>query len=109
MPATGVRAPERMLVAVRAMAPVAGIPPKSGETMLAIPCATSSTLGLWRSPRHAIGDDGGEHAFECGEQRHGECGGNQRKDVLGMKVGNGERRKSAGNSAKRVPMVSTGR
>ena len=47
MPATGVRAPERILVAVRAIAPVAGIPPKSGEAILAIPCATSSTFELW--------------------------------------------------------------
>jgi hypothetical protein len=49
MPATGVRAPERMLVAVRAIAPVAGSPPNSGETMFAIPCAVSSTFGLWWS------------------------------------------------------------
>ena len=50
MPATGVLAPERMLVAVRAMAPVAGRPPNSGEAMLAMPCANSSTFGLCRSP-----------------------------------------------------------
>ena len=37
-------------MAVRAMAPVAGRPPNSGETMLAMPCAISSTLGLCRSP-----------------------------------------------------------
>ena len=42
--------PARTLVAVRAIAPVAGSPPKSGEAMLATPCATSSTFGLWRSP-----------------------------------------------------------
>jgi hypothetical protein len=50
MPATGVRPPERTLVAVRAIAPVAGSPPKSGEAMLAIPCAKSSTLELCRPP-----------------------------------------------------------
>src|SRR5260370_39025524 len=49
MPATGDCAPERMLVAVRAMAPVAGSPPNMGETMLATPWPMSSTLGLWRS------------------------------------------------------------
>ena len=49
MPATGVCAPERMLVAVRAIAPVAGKPPNIGEKMLAMPCAISSTLGLCRS------------------------------------------------------------
>ena len=50
MPATGVRAPDRMLVAVRAIAPVAGRPPNSGDTMFATPCAISSTFGLCRSP-----------------------------------------------------------
>ena len=50
MPATGVRAPDRMFVAVRAIAPVAGSPPTSGDAMLASPCATSSMLELCRSP-----------------------------------------------------------
>ena len=34
---TGVRPPLLRLVAVRAMAPVAGMPPKSGEALLATP------------------------------------------------------------------------
>ena len=38
-----------MLVAVRAIAPVAGKPPNIGETILAIPCPINSTLGLCRS------------------------------------------------------------
>ena len=50
MPATGVFAPDRMLVAVRAIAPVAGRPPTIGDTMLATPCATSSMFESWRSP-----------------------------------------------------------
>ena len=37
MPATGVRPPLLILVIVRAMAPVAGIPPKRGEAILASP------------------------------------------------------------------------
>ena len=49
IPAIGVRAPLRIFVAVRAMAPVAGMPPKSGLTMLAMPCAISSWLESWRS------------------------------------------------------------
>ena len=49
MPATGVRPPVRTLVAVRAMAPVAAKPPKSGATRLARPWAMSSWLGSWRS------------------------------------------------------------
>eukprot|EP01022_Parablepharisma_sp_SALTPOND_P012225 TRINITY_DN1566_c0_g2_i1.p1 TRINITY_DN1566_c0_g2~~TRINITY_DN1566_c0_g2_i1.p1 ORF type:complete len:1815 (-),score=421.25 TRINITY_DN1566_c0_g2_i1:71508-76952(-) len=50
MPAMGENAPARMLVTVRAIAPVAGMPPKSTEPMLAAPCAESSTLELCVSP-----------------------------------------------------------
>ncbi len=50
MPATGVRPPFFTFVAVRAIAPVAGIPPKSAEAMFATPCPTSSTFDLWRLP-----------------------------------------------------------
>ena len=46
MPATGDCAPARILVAVRAIAPVAGNPPNIGDAMLATPCAINSTLGL---------------------------------------------------------------
>ena len=44
IPATGERPPLFMLVAVRAMAPVAGMPPKIGDTKFAKPWATSSVL-----------------------------------------------------------------
>ena len=40
-----VRAPDRTLTAVRAIAPVAGIPPKNPEATEARPCPTSSRLG----------------------------------------------------------------
>ena len=50
IPAIGVRPPLLILVIVRAMAPVAGIPPKMGEAMLAIPCPISSVFELWWSP-----------------------------------------------------------
>src|SRR5258706_15813614 len=49
MPAIGVWAPARMLVAVRAIAPVAGSPPNNGDTIFATPWPNNSTLGLWRS------------------------------------------------------------
>jgi len=42
MPEIGPTAPDRMLVAVRAMVPVTGIPPNRIEPILAVPCATSS-------------------------------------------------------------------
>ena len=47
MPATGVLPPFFTFAAVRAMAPVAGIPPNSTEPMLPTPCATSSMLLRW--------------------------------------------------------------
>src|SRR6185503_2310568 len=50
IPAMGVRPPFFTLVAVRAMAPVAGMPPNKGETTLATPCATSSMLERCRDP-----------------------------------------------------------
>ena len=48
MPATGLVAPLRMLVAVRAIAPVAAKPPNSGVTTLAMPWPISSWLESWR-------------------------------------------------------------
>ena len=50
MPATGVRPPFLTFVAVRAMAPVAGMPPNSGDAMFATPCATSSMFERCRPP-----------------------------------------------------------
>src|SRR5690554_1201577 len=45
MPATGVLPPALILVAVRAIAPVAGRPPNKEEAILATPCAVTSALG----------------------------------------------------------------
>ena len=56
-------------------------------------------VGVVAVAGHAVGDDGGEHAFKRGQQRDGEGRGNQRQNVLGVEVGNGEGRKSAGNAA----------
>ena len=50
MPEKGVFAPDLMLVAVRAIAPVAGMPPKRTEPRLAVPWAISSVLDLWVRP-----------------------------------------------------------
>ena len=47
MPAMGVRPPAFTLAAVRAMAPVAGMPPNITEPMLPTPWATSSMLARW--------------------------------------------------------------
>ena len=47
MPEMGVRPPLLALAAVRAMAPVAGMPPNRTDPMLPMPCATSSMLQRW--------------------------------------------------------------
>ena len=50
IPVTGVLPPLFMLAIVRAMAPVAGMPPKRGVMMFATPCPMSSVLALWCFP-----------------------------------------------------------
>ena len=44
MPDSGLLAPARTLVAVRAIVPVTAMPPKIADPILAMPCATSSML-----------------------------------------------------------------
>ena len=70
IPATGVFAPERTLVAVRAIAPVAGRPPTSGDTMLAIALRKQLDVRVVPRAAHAIGDDGREQRLDRAE--HGD-------------------------------------
>ena len=91
MPATGVRAPARMFVAVRAIAPVAGSPPTSGDTMLARPCATSSVFESWRSPLSlsaTIADISDSMAPSIADRhRRRQQAGNQRRAKAGNATG----------------------
>jgi hypothetical protein len=107
MPATGERPPFFTFVAVRAMAPVAGMPPKNGTTRLAMPWPISSALARWRppimpsatialssdsmAPSSAIDSAGENRAPICEKSKRGSEG-------LGRPVG---------TSPKRLPMVST--
>jgi hypothetical protein len=50
IPESGLRAPARTLVAVRAIVPVTLIPPNTAEAILAIPCATNSIFDLCLRP-----------------------------------------------------------
>jgi hypothetical protein len=50
IPARGVLPPFLILVAVLAIAPVAGIPPNRELPMFAIPCAINSVLERWFPP-----------------------------------------------------------
>ena len=69
-------------MAVRAIAPVAGSPPTIGDTMLAIPCAKSSTLELWRLTAHPVGDDGRQQRLDGAEHRHGQRRRQQRQNQI---------------------------
>src|SRR5581483_3853299 len=95
-------------VAVRAIAPVAGMPPKSGEAILATPWATNSKLDLWRPPimpsattadnsdsiaaKSATAVADGNNVFISGQETDGHC----------------QCGKPCGIPPNRLPMVSTG-
>ena len=66
IPASGVRPPARTLVAVLAMAPVAGSPPIKGETM----CALSEQLrtGAMATADHAVRHNGRKKRLNRGEE-----------------------------------------
>jgi hypothetical protein len=109
IPATGVRPPLLMLVAVRAMAPVAGMPPKSGEATLAMPCATSSMLDRWRPPiipSATTADSSDSIAPSVAMVNAGPTRSRTSPSVSEGITGAG---KAAEISPKRLPMVSTSR
>ena len=110
MPEIGLRAPARMLVAVRAIVPVTLMPPNRAEATLARPCATSSmferclrpvmpsaTLADSRlsTPPSRVKDERRRQHFE-----------NQVAYEIGGRRGTG---KPCGMPPNRLPIVSTGR
>jgi hypothetical protein len=60
MPATGVRAPERTVVAVHAIAQVAGRPPKKDEKIFATSLCDELHVRIVLVVAHLVGDDGRE-------------------------------------------------
>ena len=80
--ASGERAPERTLVAVRAIAPVAAMPPKNGATRLPTPCASSSASGSCLVPGHAVGDHRREQRLDRAQHRDRERRRQQRADEV---------------------------
>ena len=109
MPATGLVAPARTLVTVRAIVPVAGMPPKNGATMLAMPCAISSWFGSWRLPvvrpsatrAHSSDSTAPRSAIVT-------VGTNSRCTLSQSKSGQTNAGSERGMPPKRLPMVSTG-
>ena len=108
MPATGVRPPVRTLVAVRAMAPVAAKPPKSGATRLARPWAMSSWLGSWRSSMAESATRADSSDSMAPRSAMVSAGEISLPSVARESSGSPMAGSSWGMPLKRLPMVSTG-
>ena len=112
MPAMGLVAPARRLVTVRAMVPVAGMPPKNGTMKLATPWAMSSWLGScflwcglvasWSATRAHSSDSMAPSSAMV------TVGVTSRRTVSHEKSGNANAGACCGMPPKREPIVSTG-
>jgi len=109
MPETGVLAPERMFVAVRAMAPVAGIPPNSGDTIFAMPCAANSMFELWRSPLIPSATTADSRLSTAASRATVNAEGNKGRICAAWKDGRENCGNPCGIPPNLLPIVSTGR
>ena len=109
MPDTGPCAPERTLVAVRAMVPVTHSPPNSAEAILAIPCATSSQLERCRRPVMLSATTADSRLSMEPSSANEKASGNNCRISAQDAGGSAGAGKPRGMPPKREPMVSTGR
>ena len=109
IPATGVRPPFFTLVAVRAMAPVAGIPPNNGVTMLATPCATSSMLDRCLDPIMPSATTADSSDSMAPSIAMVKAGATRFRMSANASCGNTGRGRAELSSPNRLPTVSTGR
>ena len=108
MPATGPRAAERTLVAVRAMVPVTQIPPNSGEAMFATPCATSSQFDRWRRPLMLSATTADSRLSMAPSSAKATASGRTASALSAEKAGSSGSGRELGMPPNRVPIVSTG-
>ena len=109
MPAIGDAAPARTLVMVRAMVPVAGMPPKKGVTKLATPCAISSWFGSWRGKSVALSATRAHSSDSIAPSSAiVTVGMNSSLAVAQLNSGSAKAGNACGMPPKREPMVSTG-
>ena len=87
------------MVAVRAMAPVAGRPPKQTEARLARPLGDELAIGAVAAAAEAVGDDGREEGFDAGEEGDCEGAGEKFFDARGVEGRQGRRREHIGEIA----------
>ena len=104
------------------MAPVAGMPPKSGEAMLATPCATSSMLERWRppimpsattaessdsiAPRAAMVNAGPTSSRTSASETEGRAGRGRRRRDLAETAADGLHRQRQQPGTRRWPAIS---
>ena len=108
MPATGDRAPERMLVAVRASAPVAGKPAKQRRHDVGHALREELGVGIVAIAAHAIGHHRRQQRFDRAEHghRHRRREQRQRSAQDGTR-GSGTRGRPDGMPPNREPIVAT--
>ena len=109
MPEIGPCAPERTLVAVRAMLPVTQKPPNSGVRMLATPWATSSQFERWRRPLMESATTADSRLSIQPSSAKERAAGRTSTTLAVEKAGSCGSGRVCGMPPKRVPMVSTGR
>ena len=73
MPATGVWPPAAILVPVRAMTPVAGMPPNRGEAILAVPWPDHLDVGAVPAAGDGVGGDRRQQALDADQEGDGEA------------------------------------
>ena len=108
MPDTGPWAPERTLVAVRAMVPVTGMPPNTAEPILAKPCATSSQLERWRRPVMPSATTADSSDSIEPSSAKAAASGSTASTLSAEKSGSAGQGSVRGMPPKREPIVSTG-
>ena len=108
MPATGLVAPLFTLVMVRAMVPVAGMPPKKGVTKLAAPCAINSWLGSCRSPITPSATRAHSSDSMAPSSASVMVGISRKRADSQLKLGSWNAGSAAGMPPNLLPMVSTG-
>ncbi|MEY4074753.1 MAG: hypothetical protein RJA29_2110, partial [Pseudomonadota bacterium] len=103
----GLVAPLFTLVTVRAMVPVAGMPPKKGVMKLAMPWAISSWLASWRSPIIWSAMRAHKSDSMAPSMARVEAGINKCWAVAQLMSGQASEGRLLGMLPKRLPMVST--
>ena len=108
IPATGVLPPALILVAVRAIAPVAGIPPKIPEAIFATPCPTNSWFNECLCPIKPSATTADSKASIPAKNAIVNADGTNSRISSNEKVGHTGVGRPSGRLGKRLPIVSTG-